>query len=243
MPKTGVFTVPTAWLVAVLALSLTGYAVAQAQICARMKRMIACTGRPRKARGRPRTYRAGGPRAQDHAGKGRARPRRKRHDSAKARRQLHSAGGMPARRLRLRDAAVLAVRRAQTGRRRPTRPCASSTTPPPAPRRPCPSRRPPFPSCSPPIRRPSPIWTPRTPSSSPSSSATTNTTSPTTSSARTRPEGTAFLDEGNSIYPLDEHVLIHGHNMRDGSVFGDLDNFRDLEFLQENSGHHLQHAL
>ena len=49
------------------------------------------------------------------------------------------------------------------------------------------------------------------------------------------PEGTAFLDEGNSIYPLDEHILIHGHNMRDGSVFGDLDHFRDLEFLQENS--------
>ena len=44
----------------------------------------------------------------------------------------------------------------------------------------------------------------------------------------------AFLDEGNSIYPLDEHVLIHGHNMRDGSVFGDLDNFRDLEFLKDN---------
>lgn len=48
------------------------------------------------------------------------------------------------------------------------------------------------------------------------------------------PEGTAFLDEGNSIYPLDEHILVHGHNMRDGSVFGDLGNFRDLAFLQEN---------
>ena len=48
------------------------------------------------------------------------------------------------------------------------------------------------------------------------------------------PEGTAFLDEGNSIYPLDEHVLIHGHNMRDGSVFGDLDNFRELDFLKNN---------
>ena len=29
-------------------------------------------------------------------------------------------------------------------------------------------------------------------------------------------------------------MLIHGHNMRDGSVFGDLDNFRDLEFLKDN---------
>ena len=49
------------------------------------------------------------------------------------------------------------------------------------------------------------------------------------------PEGTAFLDEGNSVYPLDEHILIHGHNMRDGSVFGDLDRFRDLEYLRENA--------
>ncbi len=36
-------------------------------------------------------------------------------------------------------------------------------------------------------------------------------------------EGTAFMDQGNCIYPLDEHLLIHGHNMRDGSVFGDID--------------------
>ena len=49
------------------------------------------------------------------------------------------------------------------------------------------------------------------------------------------PEGTAFLDEGNSIYPLDEHMLIHGHNMRDGSVFGDLDRFRELGYLRENA--------
>ena len=49
------------------------------------------------------------------------------------------------------------------------------------------------------------------------------------------PEGTAFLDEGNSVYPLDEHILIHGHNMRDGSVFGDLDRFRELDFLKENA--------
>lgn len=48
-------------------------------------------------------------------------------------------------------------------------------------------------------------------------------------------EGTAFMDQGNSIDPMDEHLLIHGHNMRDGSVFGDLDEFRDLDFLKENA--------
>ncbi|HIS02921.1 MAG TPA: class B sortase [Candidatus Pullichristensenella avicola] len=48
-------------------------------------------------------------------------------------------------------------------------------------------------------------------------------------------EGTAFMDAGNSVYPLDEHILIHGHNMRDGSVFGDLDLFRDLDYLKENA--------
>ena len=49
------------------------------------------------------------------------------------------------------------------------------------------------------------------------------------------PEGTAFLDEGNCIWPQDEHIIIHGHNMRDGSVFGDLDKFRDLGYLKENA--------
>lgn len=48
-------------------------------------------------------------------------------------------------------------------------------------------------------------------------------------------EGAAFLDEGNEIYPRDQHLLIHGHNMRDGSVFGDLDFYRDLTFLQEHA--------
>lgn len=48
-------------------------------------------------------------------------------------------------------------------------------------------------------------------------------------------EGTAFLDQGNSINPADEHLLIHGHNMRNGSVFGDLDQFREAEFVQEHA--------
>lgn len=46
-------------------------------------------------------------------------------------------------------------------------------------------------------------------------------------------EGTAFVDEGNTILPLDEHILIHGHNMKNGSVFGDLDYYRELDYLKQ----------
>lgn len=48
-------------------------------------------------------------------------------------------------------------------------------------------------------------------------------------------EGAAFMDVGNSISPMDEHLLIHGHNMRNGTVFGDLDEFRNLDFVKANA--------
>lgn len=47
-------------------------------------------------------------------------------------------------------------------------------------------------------------------------------------------EGTAFMDEGCEIWPADQHLIIHGHNMSNGNVFGRLKQYRDLEFLQEN---------
>ena len=48
-------------------------------------------------------------------------------------------------------------------------------------------------------------------------------------------EGTIFLDEDCSIWPRDEHLVLYGHNMRNGSIFGDLDRFRDLKYLKANS--------
>lgn len=42
-------------------------------------------------------------------------------------------------------------------------------------------------------------------------------------------EGAAFLDEGNTLF--DQHLLIHGHNMKNGTVFGDLEQFREEETL------------
>ncbi len=45
-------------------------------------------------------------------------------------------------------------------------------------------------------------------------------------------EGMAFMDEGCSIWPADTHLLIHGHNMKNGTVFGTLDDFRQAEYLK-----------
>ena len=48
--------------------------------------------------------------------------------------------------------------------------------------------------------------------------------------------GTLFLDENYSITPPSENLLIHGHNMRDGSMFGRLYQYRDKAFY---AGHWL----
>lgn len=45
--------------------------------------------------------------------------------------------------------------------------------------------------------------------------------------------GTVFINEANTIWPADKNLLFHGHNMRSGSVFGNLDNFRNVEYLRQ----------
>ena len=47
------------------------------------------------------------------------------------------------------------------------------------------------------------------------------------------PGGTIFLEEANSILPKDEHMIIYGHNMRDGSRFGSLDRYWNLSYLKK----------
>lgn len=42
--------------------------------------------------------------------------------------------------------------------------------------------------------------------------------------------GTLFLDENFNIAPPNESLLIHGHNMRDGSMFGRLHQYQDRNF-------------
>ena len=47
--------------------------------------------------------------------------------------------------------------------------------------------------------------------------------------------GTVFINEVNTVWPADKHLLLHGHNMRDGSAFGRLkEKYSDLEFLKAN---------
>lgn len=45
-------------------------------------------------------------------------------------------------------------------------------------------------------------------------------------------EGMAFMDAGCCVLPEDTHFIIHGHNMRNGTVFGNLDNFRSADYLK-----------
>ena len=44
--------------------------------------------------------------------------------------------------------------------------------------------------------------------------------------------GTLFVDSRNTLDPQDDHILIYGHNMKDGSMFGSLNNYRNVGFLR-----------
>ena len=60
-------------------------------------------------------------------------------------------------------------------------------------------------------------------------------------SGRQNIAGTVFMDEGNSIWPQDENYILHGHNMKNGTMFGKLarmmdpELFRRLPFMQFNT--------
>ncbi len=47
-------------------------------------------------------------------------------------------------------------------------------------------------------------------------------------------EGTAFIDELNSIWPRDEHLFIYAHNLKSGEMFGKLNRLTSLETLRRN---------
>ncbi|MGN0185202.1 MAG: class B sortase [Aristaeellaceae bacterium] len=44
--------------------------------------------------------------------------------------------------------------------------------------------------------------------------------------------GTLFVDSRNTLWPQDDHIIIYGHNMKDGSMFGSLNNYRNVGFLR-----------
>ena len=44
--------------------------------------------------------------------------------------------------------------------------------------------------------------------------------------------GSIFLDTANAADFSDVHSIIYGHNMKNNTMFGNLDDFRDLDYLQ-----------
>lgn len=47
--------------------------------------------------------------------------------------------------------------------------------------------------------------------------------------------GSVFLDGFTSTYPMDDNVILYGHNMKDGSIFGSLKQYKDQKFYQEHT--------
>lgn len=48
--------------------------------------------------------------------------------------------------------------------------------------------------------------------------------------------GAIFLEESNAIDCSDLHTIIYGHNMKDGSMFGSLDDYAEEAFYQKYGG-------
>lgn len=46
--------------------------------------------------------------------------------------------------------------------------------------------------------------------------------------------GTLFLDEKHPLLPSTQHLVIHGHNMKDGSMFGRLQRYLELDYFQKH---------
>ena len=47
-------------------------------------------------------------------------------------------------------------------------------------------------------------------------------------------EGAAFLDESNSLWPRDDHLIIFAHNMKSGSMFGELNSLSSYDAISRN---------
>lgn len=51
---------------------------------------------------------------------------------------------------------------------------------------------------------------------------------------RSDQNGCLILDTDSSLTPLTTNLIIHGHNMRSGAMFGDLMDYKDPEFAKEH---------
>ncbi len=48
--------------------------------------------------------------------------------------------------------------------------------------------------------------------------------------------GAIFLDGATNIYPKDKNIVLYGHNMSDGSMFGELKKYKDKAFFEGHPG-------
>ena len=48
-------------------------------------------------------------------------------------------------------------------------------------------------------------------------------------------EGALFLDGVNRLVPEDDCLIVYGHNMKNGTMFGSLDDFQDVGFVKEHA--------
>lgn len=48
------------------------------------------------------------------------------------------------------------------------------------------------------------------------------------------PSGTLFLDANHPFKPLTQYLVIHGHNMKDGTMFGMLTHYRKLDYIKNH---------
>ena len=48
-------------------------------------------------------------------------------------------------------------------------------------------------------------------------------------------QGLPFIDARCKIDPVSDNLIIYGHNMKDGSIFGNLDSYQNKDFCREHS--------
>ena len=48
-------------------------------------------------------------------------------------------------------------------------------------------------------------------------------------------KGTVFMDYRNLGFGFSQHILLYGHNMKDGSMFGTLKRYKDADYALENT--------
>ena len=51
---------------------------------------------------------------------------------------------------------------------------------------------------------------------------------------KTNQNGCLILDTDSCLDPLTTNLIIHGHNMKSGAMFGELDNYKEESFFQEH---------